>query len=143
MLREVGAGGFIRSILAVLYRHLGFFWFVCLFVVFGGLVCRSDPCALPGVNPGVVAGTPGVLFIGVHSAAGLPPMDRDGLADPYAKVKVVQAGVTGTGGGVGKLKRLFQTQIVDNTLDPVWDDAASCSDQHAGSWRCRPYQPVA
>ena len=107
---------------------------------------RSDPLDIAGVLPGVAAGTPGLLFVGVHSAAGLPAMDRDGLADPYAKVKVVQgsvAGGSGSGGGTGGSgggggateTTVFQTQVVDNTRDPVWDDAANRDDQPAGNWR--------
>ncbi|TGZ56257.1 hypothetical protein CRM22_010186 [Opisthorchis felineus] len=54
------------------------------------------------------------LLVEVKEAKNLIPMDPNGLADPYVKLRL---------GPSDELNRKFKTKIIKSSLDPVWEEA--------------------
>lgn len=57
-----------------------------------------------------------VCIILVEEARNLVPMDPNGLADPYVKLKLIN-----TGEGTAKVNRV-KTRIIHETLNPTWNE---------------------
>jgi hypothetical protein len=90
---------------------------------------RKDSFVTADPAPAAMVGVPGVVFITVHTGVDLPEADRDGLADPYVKVHLLQYLAAGP-----HETKLYKTHVENSTLQPEWDNDVTVLDHPDEPW---------
>ncbi|XP_067930160.1 calcium-dependent protein kinase C-like [Watersipora subatra] len=85
-------------------------------------LCGVDHTELRGRINLRVTHSPKEITVLVRSARNLTPMDPNGLADPYVKIKMLHSGDSQSNGHNKQEKCKFKSRTVKSSLNPEWNE---------------------